>query len=236
MVVPRQGRREPQCFSALGQLRTRPRGEQRGPAAQTVFRQTLLEPVDPLDLEDDPERGDRSDHDPDRARVAHVDRAQRTPGDEVAPAREGGSVDEREAVVGVHRRELSSAAAGLSPAGGSLSLRIRLRNPILRRSVSNARQACTSAATRAAWSNAHQADELIAGIRSGQACCPEATKRWYRCYCVSSPLMPQVSERRYPSGNGSSGSTSTCVMPVTHALPRIAGTIAARSPPRVSST
>src|SRR5437667_8430658 len=42
MVVPRQGRREPQCFSALGRLRTRPRGEQRGPAAQTVFRQTLL--------------------------------------------------------------------------------------------------------------------------------------------------------------------------------------------------
>ena len=37
MVVPRQGRREPQCSSALGRLRTRPRGEQRGPAAQIYF-------------------------------------------------------------------------------------------------------------------------------------------------------------------------------------------------------
>src|SRR5215207_5638039 len=37
MVVPREGRREPQCFSALGRLRTPPRGEQRGPAAQIYF-------------------------------------------------------------------------------------------------------------------------------------------------------------------------------------------------------
>jgi hypothetical protein len=42
MVVPRQGRREPPYQSIRGRLRTRPRGEQRAPAAQTVFRQTLL--------------------------------------------------------------------------------------------------------------------------------------------------------------------------------------------------
>src|SRR2546425_5892717 len=42
MIVPRQGRREPQCCLALGRLRTPPRGEQRGPAAQHVFRQPLL--------------------------------------------------------------------------------------------------------------------------------------------------------------------------------------------------
>jgi hypothetical protein len=37
MVVPRQGRREPQCFSALGRLRTQPRGEQRGPDGSALY-------------------------------------------------------------------------------------------------------------------------------------------------------------------------------------------------------
>ena len=38
------------------------------------------------------------------------------------------------------------------------------------------------------------------------------------------------------SDPGSAGSTITCVMPVTHALPRIAGTIAARPATVVSET
>src|SRR5688500_1804993 len=42
MVVPRQGRRERPGFPAWARLRTRPRGEQRGPTAQPSFRQALL--------------------------------------------------------------------------------------------------------------------------------------------------------------------------------------------------
>ena len=43
MVVPRQGRRERRWPELSAGLRTPPRGEQRGPAAQTTFVQALLE-------------------------------------------------------------------------------------------------------------------------------------------------------------------------------------------------
>src|SRR2546425_10170488 len=42
MVVPRQGRRERPYRQIWARPRTRPRGEQRGPTAQPLFRQALL--------------------------------------------------------------------------------------------------------------------------------------------------------------------------------------------------
>src|SRR5439155_10806773 len=81
MVVPRQWRsalrasREPQCFSALGRLRTRPRGEQRGPAAQPVFRLPLLQRNRVCDRR--------------LAREALTDVDRRLPVDEILPGKEG---------------------------------------------------------------------------------------------------------------------------------------------------